>query len=252
MVKGIDRFVEYFAGFEEQYAIIGGAACDLLFGESGLPFRTTKDIDMVICVEVVATTFAERFVSFLDAGGYEAREHGDGKRQYYRFHKPKDESYPYMLELFTKRPEGIVLPESALITRIAVEDDAASLSAILLDDDYYAAIALARRTVSGVSILDETLLIPFKARAFLDLSARAEEGEQIDSKAIQKHRSDVLRLSQLLSASDAVDYGETIRNDMCRFLLMVEASNGIDMKALGIPTSMKEVVARLRSVYGVK
>ena len=53
MVTGIDKFREYFAGHEDQYAIIGGAACDLLLDAAGIQFRVTKDIDMVLCVEVV-------------------------------------------------------------------------------------------------------------------------------------------------------------------------------------------------------
>ncbi|RRI01498.1 hypothetical protein EH240_14440 [Mesorhizobium tamadayense] len=251
MVKGIERFAEHFAGFEEQYAVIGGAACDLLFDDVGLQFRGTKDIDMVVCVEVVELAFAERFGSFLDAGGYEAREHGDGKRQFYRFHKPKDDTYPYMLELFTRRQEVITLPESAVVTRIVAEDDAASLSAILLDDDYYAAIAAARRVVSGVSIIDESLLIPFKARAFLDLSTRAAAGEKIDSKTIKKHRNDIVRLSQLLVADVAIDFGETIRNDMRRFLKTIEEREDVDTKSLGLKAPIQEVLARLRLAYGI-
>ena len=57
MVTGIDKFQKYFAGHEDHYAIIGGAACDLLFDEVGLDFRATKDIDMVLCVEVVDAAF---------------------------------------------------------------------------------------------------------------------------------------------------------------------------------------------------
>ncbi|UVC15323.1 hypothetical protein [Mesorhizobium onobrychidis] len=47
-------------------------------------------------------------------------------------------------------------------------------------------------------IEQQALLIPFKARAFLDLTARAESGEKIDGKNIKKHRNDVFRLAQLL------------------------------------------------------
>ena len=35
MVRGIEKFREYFAGHETQYAIIGGTACDLLFDAAG-------------------------------------------------------------------------------------------------------------------------------------------------------------------------------------------------------------------------
>ena len=31
MVKGLDTFRKYFADYEEQYVLIGGAACDILF-----------------------------------------------------------------------------------------------------------------------------------------------------------------------------------------------------------------------------
>ena len=46
MVTGIDSFKEWFKGSEEQYAIIGGTACDILMTEEGLDFRATKDIDL--------------------------------------------------------------------------------------------------------------------------------------------------------------------------------------------------------------
>ena len=107
MVVGIDRFREHFAGHEDQYAIIGGAACNLLFDRVGLEFRATKDIDMVLCVEVVDAAFGETFKAFLDAGGYEARERSDGEKEFYRFHRPKDETYPFMIELFARKPKAL-------------------------------------------------------------------------------------------------------------------------------------------------
>jgi hypothetical protein len=37
VVAGLDKFREFFAGYEGRYALIGGTACDLLFAEAGLP-----------------------------------------------------------------------------------------------------------------------------------------------------------------------------------------------------------------------
>ena len=34
MVKGLDRFREFFKDFEDQYVLIGGAACDILFASN--------------------------------------------------------------------------------------------------------------------------------------------------------------------------------------------------------------------------
>ena len=42
MVQGFEGFKTWFAGFEEQYTIIGGTACDLLMSEGGQDFRGHK------------------------------------------------------------------------------------------------------------------------------------------------------------------------------------------------------------------
>lgn len=39
MVKGLDKFREYFVDFSEQYVLIGGAACDISFNEVGADFN---------------------------------------------------------------------------------------------------------------------------------------------------------------------------------------------------------------------
>lgn len=249
MVVGIDKFREHFAGHEDQYAIIGGAACDLLFDEAGLRFRATKDIDMVLCVEVVDAAFGETFKAFIDAGGYEARERSDGKKEFYRFYRPKDESYPFMIELFARKPEALDLPDDAELTPIPVEEDAVSLSAILLEEGYYEALQGAKRDMDGVTVIDETLLIPFKARAFLDLTERKEQGEKIDSKNIKKHRSDVFRLAQLLPGDAAIEMPDPIKDDMRRFLELAEADNTLNPKDFGVPLTREEGVALLRSAY---
>jgi hypothetical protein len=251
MVAGIDKFREYFAGHEDHYAIIGGAACDLLFDAAGLPFRATKDIDMVLCVEVVDAEFGAAFKAFLDAGGYQARERSDGKKEFYRFHKPKDQSFPFMIELFSRKPGTIVLSEDVGLTPIPVEEDIVSLSAILLEEGYYEALQAAKRQMDGVTVVDETLLIPFKARAFLDLTARAETGEKIDGKNIKKHRNDVFRLAQLLPKSASIELADSIREDLREFLDLAEADTTLDPKAFDVPLTRDEAVALLRSAYGL-
>ncbi|CAH2409468.1 hypothetical protein [Mesorhizobium escarrei] len=151
MVAGIEKFRGHFAGHEDHYAIIGGAACDLLFDAAGLAFRATKDIDMVLCVEVVDPAFAAAFKAFLDAGGYQARERSDGKKEFYRFHRPSDQSFPFMIELFSRKPGTLNLPEGAGLTPIPVEEDIVSLSAILLDEGYYDALQAGKRRLGSAA-----------------------------------------------------------------------------------------------------
>ena len=74
MVTSVDRFRAHFAGHEDQYVLIGGAACDLVMTDAGLDFRATKDLDIVLIVEVLDATFAERFWAFVEDGAYEIQQ----------------------------------------------------------------------------------------------------------------------------------------------------------------------------------
>ena len=65
MVRGIESFRKWFRGYEDQYVIIGGTACDLLMSEEGLDFRATKDLDLVLIVEAVDATFGMKFWEYV-------------------------------------------------------------------------------------------------------------------------------------------------------------------------------------------
>ena len=65
MVTGIDSFKEWFNGSEEQYAIIGGTACDILMTEDGLDFRATNDIDLILIIEAVDAYFGKKFWEYI-------------------------------------------------------------------------------------------------------------------------------------------------------------------------------------------
>jgi hypothetical protein len=54
MVKGLNIFRDRFRQFEGSFTLIGGAACDEWFTAQGLPFRATKDLDIVLIIEVLA------------------------------------------------------------------------------------------------------------------------------------------------------------------------------------------------------
>ena len=71
LTHGLEKFKEYFIGFENQYVLIGGTACSVLFEDFGSDFRTTKDIDMVLIVEALTKEFAEQFFKFVEDGKYE-------------------------------------------------------------------------------------------------------------------------------------------------------------------------------------
>jgi hypothetical protein len=250
-VKGLDRFKRHFAGCEHQYVLIGGAACDIIMSEVGLEFRGTKDLDIVLCVEAIDAEFEKRFWAFIEEGGYQQRERSSGEKEFYRFQKPAHADFPAMLELFARKPDAIKLVEGSALTPLPIDEDIASLSAILLDEQYYACLLEKRRIVDGASVLDERLLIPFKAKAFLDLSERRANGETIDTKNIKKHRNDVFRLLQLLPAAETIDLPDGVTADLARFADAVMSDGTFIPKNLGFREDAEALINRLRFSYGL-
>lgn len=251
MVSGVESFRKWFAEYTDQYTIIGGTACDLLMSEDGLDFRATWDIDMVLIVESLTPEFGRRFWEYVKAAGYEHRNKSTGEPQFYRFSKPSSREYPYMIELFSGRVDAIELPEDAVLTPLPLDDEISSLSAILMDADYYQFLREGKVVLNDIPVLDAAHLIPFKAKAWLDLTERNRNGEHVDSKNIRKHKNDVFRLSILLTSDIRVILSAAIRSDLEKFFSAMEAET-IDLKAFGIRSqSQQEILQKLKTIYGL-
>ena len=251
MVSGVESFRKWFAEYTDQYTIIGGTACDLLMSEDGLDFRATRDIDMVLIVESLTPEFGRRFWEYVKAAGYEHRNKSTGEPQFYRFSKPSSREYPYMIELFSGRVDAIELPEDAVLTPLPLDDEISSLSAILMDADYYHFLREGKVVLNDIPVLDAAHLIPFKAKAWLDLTERNRNGEHVDSKNIRKHKNDVFRLSILLTSDIRVILSAAIRSDLEKFFSAMEAET-IDLKAFGIRSqSQQEILQKLKTIYGL-
>lgn len=249
MVIGVDRFRAHFEGHESQYVLIGGAACELLMHQVGLDFRATKDLDIVLIVEALDAGFSKRFWAFVEDGGYEIRQRGAGKRVLYRFQKPTNKDFPAMLELFSRKPEGILLADDGHLTPLPNDEAAASLSAILLDSDYYEFLKSMVRSLDGIPVLDEAAIIPFKARAWLDLSRRRDAGEKVDEKDVRKHRNDVARMLQLLVADASYALPSAVHADMTAFVAALSQQEDFDPKQFDVNMTRKVVVERLLTAY---
>lgn len=242
MVKGLDIFYDYFSEYADQYVLIGGAACSISFEEQELEFgRTTKDLDMVLIVEAQTKGFGDRFWQFITDGGYRNKARGNGKPQFYRFDKPKDNRFPKMIELFARNE--FILESDTMLTPIHIDDSVSSLSAILLNDAYYQALLQGRYVIDGLSVLRPEWLIPFKAKAWLDLSKRIDA----DSADVKKHRNDIIRLaSELMMYKCALP--EEIRNDMKLFIdeFSVSEAELKSLKSRGVrPDDIKEILINI-------
>ena len=253
MVKGLDVFARFFADDATRYVLIGGVATHLVLGEAGLAARATKDLDIVLCVEALDAEFGARLWDFIRLGGYEIRQAGEAGRCFYRFAKPSDVAFPAMLEFFAREPGYLPLAAGAHLTPVPFEQAVQSLSAILLDADYYAFLRAHTLLLAGVNVVTEKALIPLKARAWLDLSERKEvDVNAVDGRHITKHRNDVLRLAQLLADDERIQVPLSIASDVARFAQAVQGQ--ITTELLGqldvaeVPTTL---LARLRTCFGV-
>ncbi|MDO5301792.1 MAG: hypothetical protein Q4E76_04790 [Tissierellia bacterium] len=244
MINGITGFKEQFKGFEDQYIIIGGTACDLIMENEGLPFRATKDLDIVLIVESITPSFGMQFWEYVKEAEYQHLNKSTGKAQFYRFTAPKNRDYPYMIEIFSKNPDFITIGDDAVLTPLPLGDEISSLSAILLEDSYYELLKNGRTIMDGISVLSPTCLILFKAKAWLDLKERKSKGEQIDSKNIKKHKNDVFRLAQLIAPDTRQRVSPEIGHDMRRFLSEMEREE-IDLKSMGMGNTSKSRILEL-------
>lgn len=244
MVVGMDLFSEHFKSHTEQYVLIGGGACDRYFEQRGIAFRATKDLDVILIVEALTPEFVNRFWDFIKEGEYTVTEKGD-KKQFYRFIKPQAKGYPYMIELFSRKPDAMTIPEGFHLTDIPTDEETSSLSAILLDDDYYN-FALANTMLSdGLHHANNIALIVLKAKAFLNNLQRKKDGQKIQEDDIDKHRKDVIRLTVALDPEMVVEAPDVIKEDIRTYIQTLREENPDVkhlLKNLGVNEGTLEII----------
>lgn len=248
MVNGIDLFKQHFRDYKDQYTIIGGFACDLLMTDAGLDFRQTVDIDMVIIIEALTTEFASAFWDFIDNGGYQARQRSSGQPEFYRFVNPTDPSYPKMIELFSRPQNHVKLQPNTHLMPLHIDDEVSSLSAILLNDDYYRFLLEGRTEKDGISILDAEHIIPLKMKAWLDLKSKKEQGVHVNSRDLRKHRLDVFRLYPLVREELLIYVPASVLADIQDFVLQMREMD-IRLADIGISRSKDSILDIYNRIY---
>ena len=248
MVNGISIFREHFSHFKDQYTVIGGFACDLLMNDAGLDFRQTVDIDMVLTVEALTTDFAKAFWAFIEAGGYQARQRSSGKPEFYRFIDPTNPAYPKMIELFSRPQSNVVLQTDIHLMPLHIDDEVSSLSAILLNNDYYRFLLDGRTVIDGISILDAEHIIPLKMKAWLDLKSKKAEGIHVNSRDIKKHRLDVFRLFQLIREGQKITVPKPVGEDIIQFIAQMRETE-IRLTDIGINRPKDSILDIYSNMY---
>jgi predicted CopG family antitoxin len=232
MIKELEIFKSYFKYFNDSFVIVGGTACSLLYENTGDKFRSTKDIDIVITITELkkSVAFSKQFYKFIKDGSYSTFQKDD-KIFFYRFINPQQEDFPKLIELFSnkqlKKDRSIEINYTSLD-----KDDNYHLSAIIIENDCYNLISKNVVNINELPVAKPLVLIFLKAIAWDDLKTRKNSGEKnVDTKDIKKHRSDIIRINEILTGEDELYINKELYNRLIMILKRVEESfSDVDIK----------------------
>ena len=125
------------------------------------------------------------------------------------------------IELFARAPVALpALAQDQRIVPVPLGEEVSSLSAILLDQDYYKFLIAGRREIDGVPLIGEDRLIPLKALAWMRQRDARVAGNHVDTRNIDKHLGDVLDLAVLLVPDQVVPLPGRMTQDLRDFLAL--------------------------------
>lgn len=228
MVKGLEKFKEHFAEFEDNYVIIGGTACDITLRDTDMRPRATDDIDMILVIEKMTPEFGKRFWEFIELGEYATRERKREEKEpvteLFRFINPKD-GFPVQIELLSRYPDVLGEPTGFHLAPIPVGEEIPSLSAILLDEEYYNQVIENSVIEDSVRIANPLSLLCLKVKAFLNLTEEKKTNPNVRSTDVKKHRDDVFKLLAMrIDPFTPVELSKTMKYELTTFVGMIEAS----------------------------
>lgn len=242
MIRGLDHFADYFKQYSANFILIGGVASYLMLEQAGASkVRATKDLDVVLLMSP-SDTFLLAIKDYIKLGGYEIQKGKNDQASFYRFQKPTDEKFPIMIELFSAAKANFKLFEKQHVIPITYSDGVKSLSAILLDSEYFSIINKNAIKRDGIFILNEMALIPFKAKAYLEIKERGE-----DSKNWKKHRGDIINLAvTFLSEESKETLTGSVRDHFMKFMDQLKQELTLEIVEGACNQNIsKEIVIRL-------
>lgn len=259
MVYGIGKFKEAFKQFADNYVIIGGTACDIMLEGSRMRPRATDDIDMIIIVETMTSEFIDAFWQFVKEGQYHngKRKRGENKEpayEMYRFTEPT-EGYPLQVELLACHSDLLGEPSGFHIEPLPKEEEQYSLSAIMMDEDFYQLTVRNSEVVDGLRVADAYALVGLKARAYLNLLTERENGRQVNTRDIMKHRNDVLKLAATVNPEIKRTVPHAVMNTMNEYIANIRSVHPSQSlrAALGVnDDEIESLIEILENMYSIE
>lgn len=242
---GLHHLRDYLRDFEDDYVVIGGfATLMLLDRELEGHGKATFDIDLVLLTSN-NSYMTQKIKAYVKEGQYEIQKGARDQYTYYRFIKPHIEGFAKEIELFASNKNDLSLDPDQRIIPIDAEEGLYSLSAIMLDPEYFEMIKqnVEKSTIAPCTNTQATIML--KMSAFRDLKERNDD-------KYKKHRRDIFKLSFLLTGEEKISLLGRMKEDFDAFIEHVETQ--LDAKAFKSITypliiDKVEMVATLKKVY---
>ncbi|MDF2540061.1 MAG: hypothetical protein K0S76_3082 [Herbinix sp.] len=108
-----------------------------------------------------------------------------------------------------------------------------------------------RKVVNGIGVLGAEHLIPFKMYAWINLVDRKAAGEHVNERDLKKHKYEVFRLLQTVTAGTRVESSGLVKESIQKFIddiSLLDASE-IRLLQMGLPFERDQGVELLRRIY---
>jgi len=251
MIQGLDHFKEYFKEDLDKFILIGGAATILSLESIGMSrYKGTKDLDLVFVIELLDNAFIKRFLEYVRLGEYETKV-TNGKSQFYRFENPKSDDFPKMIEILSRKPDIFIEIDLKTANKLTVAEEVASLSALILDENYYQFIRVNSVLQEGIYIASMECLVILKIRAYNDLKQKKEEGDpNVHSGDVNKHKNDVFRIAQNFNPNQKLQVTKYMKDDIKRFRDNLK-NDKVNLKSLKVVGEVNEILDLIDSVFEI-
>ncbi len=215
---------------------------------------------MVLLLKAKAPGFFTRFWEYIREGKYDLKRRADEETtKLFRFERPgAGMDFPKKIELLTGIPD-LEIPSDIRIVHLEAGDGRYSLSAILLQDDYYNLVVTGgAETRNGMPTVRPDVLAALKAKAHLNLLKEKRMGLFVSAHDLAKHRNDVFQLAYLFRGRYEGELAQNVKKDMTEFLNLYSESNvewkeiQDHLRAFGMQTrAPTELLQLMRNYFGI-
>lgn len=228
---GLSHFENYFKDYRDHYVVVGGFATLMLLDKQLEGHgKATYDIDLVLLTNS-SVTMSRRIKSYIKEGDYTVQKGEKDLFIYYRFFEPKVDEFAKEIELFAVNEQKFELDENQRIIPIDPEEGLYSLSAIMLDGEYFEMIKSNIDDSNQVPCTNTIATIKLKISAFYDLKKRGDD-------KWKKHRRDIIKLALILTGEERIELKGRMVEDVRLFMEHMDELNDKIIKQI---TGMKGI-----------